>query len=379
MNPSDGELVELDAPDRHKRKANGRDKSDTKPKRFALVSFDDIPLVKDGNYIIKGLFPREGLIVVWGPPKCGKTFWTWDALMHVALGWPYRGRRVCQGVVVYIACEGERGFGARAAAFREAKLTEEARVPNFRLMTTRLDLVGEHQELIARIGEQLGDDRPVAICIDTLNRSIRGSESSDEDMGNYVKAGDAVREAFRCAVFVIHHCGIEGSRPRGHTCLSGAVDAQIAVKKDKDTGIIACVVEHMKDGPEGDEFYSTLEVVEVGEDNDGDPITSCVILESDEGPPGRGKSDLSTQQRRSMESLETLIADFGQPAPNAAHYPPGVSVVPLDLWRNDMNKRGILSTEKKDTESRTWRRIREKLHEKGRIGEYDGLVWPILP
>jgi hypothetical protein len=33
-------------------------------------------------------FPRVGLILVWGPPKCGKSFWTFDTVMHIALGWP---------------------------------------------------------------------------------------------------------------------------------------------------------------------------------------------------------------------------------------------------------------------------------------------------
>jgi hypothetical protein len=37
-------------------------------------------------------FPRVGLIVVWGPPKCGKSFWVTDAMLHVALGWPYHLR-----------------------------------------------------------------------------------------------------------------------------------------------------------------------------------------------------------------------------------------------------------------------------------------------
>jgi hypothetical protein len=35
-----------------------------------------------------------------------------------SLGWEYRGRQVQQGTVVYIACEGERGLGARSEAFR---------------------------------------------------------------------------------------------------------------------------------------------------------------------------------------------------------------------------------------------------------------------
>ena len=63
-------------------------------------------------------------------------------------------------------------------------------------------------------------------------------------MTAYVQAADAVREAFGCAVVLIHHCGVDGTRPRGHTSLTGACDAQLAVKRDG-SGIITCTVEYM--------------------------------------------------------------------------------------------------------------------------------------
>ena len=38
--------------------------------------------------------------------------------MHIALGWSYRDRRVEQGTVLHIACEGVSGLGARREAWR---------------------------------------------------------------------------------------------------------------------------------------------------------------------------------------------------------------------------------------------------------------------
>ena len=58
--------------------------------------------------------------------------------------------------------------------------------------------------------------------LDTLNRSISGSESYDEAMGKYIEAADRLAETFVCLVLIIHHCGVESSRPRGHTSLTGA-------------------------------------------------------------------------------------------------------------------------------------------------------------
>ena len=71
-----------------------------------LVAFDDVLMSTTGFYLVKNLIPRAGLVIVWGAPKCGKSFWTFDMLMHVAFGWEYRGLRVKGGPVVYCALEG---------------------------------------------------------------------------------------------------------------------------------------------------------------------------------------------------------------------------------------------------------------------------------
>jgi len=270
-------------------------------RRFNLVRFDQIQIPTDPAYLVKGLIPREGLCVAWGPPKCGKSFWVYDVVMHIACGWEYRDRKVKRGPVVYIACEGERGLGARTEAYRQEKAPVDA---DFYLLTTRLDLIGEHKTLIADIAAQVG--HPVAVVIDTLNRSLRGSESHDDDMGDYVNAADAIREAFACTVIIIHHCGIEGSRPRGHTSLTGACDAQIAVKKDR-SGTVTCTVEYMMDGPEGDEISSKLEVVDVGTDDDGDAIASCVVVKAE-----KTKTDTATKLSKNQQTMLGLLDDFGK-------------------------------------------------------------------
>jgi hypothetical protein len=146
-----------------------------------------------------------------------------------------------------------------------------------------MNLVKDHVALIEAIKLQLGGTLPVAVVLDTLNRSLHGSESEDKDMGAYIQAATAVREAFSCAVIIIHHCGVAGERPRGHTSLTGAADAQIAVKRDS-AGYVIATVEWMKDGPEGTTIASRLEQVEVGVDDDGDPITSCVVVPVEDRP-----------------------------------------------------------------------------------------------
>jgi hypothetical protein len=299
---------------------NGPDARAPGRKRFELIPFDKISFDTSPVYLVKGIIPRVGLCVFWGPPKCGKSFLVFDMLMHVALDWPYRERRVQQGAVIYCAFEGPTGLRNRVEAFRQRKLAEGAGGVPFYLIADAMNLVADHQALMASVRAALGDTKPAAIALDTLNRSLAGSESDDRDMANYVKASDALRIAFDCAVVIVHHCGHEGTRPRGHSCLTGAIDAQIAVKRDAADNIIA-TVELMKDGPQGDEFASRLEVVEIGTDYDGDKITSCVIVPVDGLAPSRGnRPKLTKGAKIALAALHEAIGECGTVPPASKPY-----------------------------------------------------------
>jgi len=206
---------------------------------------------------------------------------------------------------VYCAFEGQSGLAARIEAFRQHHLTEDAEAVPFYAQTMTLDLVRQAGELIKAI--KAGSIIPAIVTLDTLNRSLHGSENSDEDMGNYIKAADAIREAFGCAVIIIHHCGVEGTRPRGHTSLTGAVDAQLACRRDRNNNV-ELKVEWMKDGDsEGQIVTSTLKSVEVGTDADGESITSCVILPAE----GVAQPECSAKLPKNRETLLGILKEGG--------------------------------------------------------------------
>jgi AAA domain len=313
-------------------RANGADKASP---RFPLVRFDDVAMSAASADLVKNVLPRSGLAVVWGPPKCGKSFWLFDLLMHVALGWKYRSLRVQAGTVVYIALEGAGGFKRRVEAFRRTR--PEAKGAPVYLMFAPLDLVHDHKALIASIRAQLpADVTPAVVAIDTLNRSLRGSESKDEDMGAYVRAADAIRDAFDCCVSIVHHCGHNGERPRGHSSLLGAADVQIAVKRQGDD--IVAQVEHAKDGEGGLEIVSRLAVVPLGKDEDGDPMTSCVVeaveADGEQQPQARSWPKTLTMFKRAFDFAFCESPEDIHPLPNG----PAVRAVKRAFVRHEFMK-----------------------------------------
>lgn len=348
--------------------------------RFRLVPFAEITLDRSRNYLVQGLIPREGLVVFWGPPKCGKTFVLFDMMLYVALGWLYRGRRVAKGPVVYIACEGERGLGARVQAFRQKHQAQGPLMPPFYLLATRLDLVADARTLVDDITAQLdGLDTCAAIVIDTLNRSLNGSESSDQDMGNYIRAADRLRERFHCAVIIVHHCGLERGRPRGHTSLEGAADAQIAVTRNGATGDILAKVDWMKDGAGGDEIVSRLNLVEIGSDEDGEPITSCIVLPVDpNGMPRAGKqSSLSARQKRALALLEGEIKLHGVVLEPGNHVPASTKAIKREAWREACYKGLGVGSDKPDARRQAFNRAVVDLLAKKAVETWDDWYWPI--
>lgn len=350
-------------------------------RRIKLVPFDEIKIGTDPPSLVQGLIPRVGITVVWGPPKSGKSFWTFDVCMHVALGWDYRGRRVQRGPIIYCAFEGQTGIRLRTAAFRQELLSEQAEGIPFYLQPCPLELVRDHKELIEAIHETLGDIKPVAVVLDTLNRSLGGSESRDEDMGAYIRAADTIRETFNCAVIVVHHCGVDDRRPRGHTSLAGAADAQIAIKKDTDN-IIFATLEALKDGSgEGDVIASQLEKVELGEDSDGLPIGSCIVVPVEISATTKKKKEKEKRVTGAagvaLKILKRAVSGAGEIPPACNHIPPNVRAVKAELWRKYCYEGSVADPgAKQDAKQKAFIRAVKHLQNIEAIGMWGEWVWP---
>jgi hypothetical protein len=272
--------------------------------KFKLTPFADMRPGDDILYLVDELIPIAGLVVVWGPAKSLKSFWTLDVMYHVARGAEYRDRRVKQGTVIYCAFEGGYGYKKRIEAIRRYHgLADDENVPLY-VMSASTNLIKEKDELAKQLKAQLGNTSPAAIVLDTLNRSLVGSENTDKDMGEYVRAAEVLRDTFRCVVIIVHHSGhFEKDRPRGHSSLPGAVDAQLAVKRDESTLVVT--TEMMRDGPEGQEIVSRVEAVEVGEDMHGKTLTSLVVV------PGAGTVPEATRRGwpKALSLFERVLKD----------------------------------------------------------------------
>jgi hypothetical protein len=263
---------EPEAEKEQKKEAPNREQEPPKI-RFTMFHESEITLSNEPDYRIYNVLPNKGLGLVYGEHKSGKSFFTYDLVMHVARNIPYRDHDVVGGTVIYIAAEGESGFDKRIEAYRRR---HQHKTSNFFIIKQCPNLVLDHPALIKDIKTQVPGEMPAIIVLDTLNRTLAGSESSDKDMPAYIAAAGAIEREFNCLVLLVHHCGWEKGRPRGHTSLPAAVVVQIMVQRDGGGNVVA-TVERAKDMEAGGVFTSKLDRVELGADRRGNMMTTCVI------------------------------------------------------------------------------------------------------
>ncbi len=333
----------------------------------------------------QGIIPRVGLVVVWGPPKCGKSFWAFDLVMHVALGWEYRGRRVQQGPVVYLALEGGEGFRARIEAFRQSFLPEVPEPVPFYLGRRRPQHGpkdhGDPDRLHPKL--QAAGRLPAVVVIDTLNRSLAGSESDDKDMAAYIRAADAIRAAFGCVVIVVHHCGIDATRPRGHTSLSRrgrCPDRRQARTRSAITSWSPSSL-HEGYGPEGD---SPAKPARGGRRRAPMPTAtwnhvSCSVIPDRRRPRPRPRATEGNRSAKkvALDILRKALDEAGSIPPSSNHIPPNTRTIPVETWRAYAYQASITESDKPDARQKAFVRAVRDLQAADLIGIWRELVWLI--
>ena len=247
------------------------------PSRFAHEMAGQEPI----KWLIKGVVPKAELIILYGASGAGKTFVALDHAFAIARGVDWRGRRVDQGVVVIIAAEGGKGVAQRLQAYAQYHGIDLRDVPNLRIITAAPNFL-EGDDIAEVIAELQSIGEVSCVMVDTLAQVTPGAnENTSEDMGRALSNVRLIHRATDATVYGIHHAGKDLSRgSRGWSGLKAAADAQIEVLRHEG-GDREIHIEKMKDGEDGTRWGFKLEVVDLGVDYDGDPVTSCVAIESD--------------------------------------------------------------------------------------------------
>lgn len=274
--------------------------------RFTVISAADFVKQPSPGWIVHGVLPRAEVAVLFGESQSGKSFAALDLAVAVAMGTLWRGRRVTRGRVVYIAAEGMGGCRNRLKA-----------IAIHRGVDLRcLDLIADCPNFLQKddalaVAKSVG--KADVIIVDTFAQvTPGGNENSAEDVGKALAHCKEIHRITGALVILIHHSGKDSSKgARGWSGLRAAADAEIEITRSD--GVRTMRVTKQKDGEDGLRFPFKLEVVEVGRDEHGDPVTSCVVVHSEMANhlPLAAPRKLGTNEAIVLEEMERLVDASG--------------------------------------------------------------------
>ncbi|UPG72895.1 helicase RepA family protein [Roseomonas gilardii subsp. gilardii] len=345
--------------------------------RFQVRSFNQCRVDHASRYLIKGILAPRDFGLIFGQPGCGKSL-VGPLLCHaVAEGRRVFGRRTRKSRVLYIAAEAGADMEVRFCAMRE----RYGDVEGLDLIAVPIDLQDQNSGDLEYLLAEIARLKPDLIVVDTIAAAFPGLEENEaRDMGRAVRILRSLTEPSGAAVLAIHHAPKEGNTPRGWGGLNGDADVTMRVEGQDDQPRSVTFGKN-RNGPSGHAFTFGLELVELGEDQDGDPIRRPVAVELDEEdrqkPRGKPLNDNQMGWLRDLQSLFATpdLAVIRAPAPDAR----GVPTLTRDQLRVGLREAGRFELDRNGNLTEKDRgKLRDMLNalkDKGKIGLSADLVW----
>lgn len=370
--------------------------------KFKAVTWSNLDAPgPEHEWLIKGLITRGETGMVAGQSQSGKSFLVCDMSLSVARGVEWFGARVRQGGVVYQAGEGAKGIKKRLRAYRKFHdISTDEDLP-FVLLPSRIDLYNNNDqtdELIEEIKHWTSTfEVPLElVVIDTWSTATPGANENDgKDVSVILERCAKISQSTGAAVLIVHHMNADGAKVRGHTSIMANLENVLLVRPidahhDADgRQVREVVVSKNKDGEGGKSFKFVLRGVEIGKDEDGDPITSCVVSQKNgdgtDAPPPEA-AQISDADLTLIRAIEKAVADHGMKPPAATGLPQNLRVVEGkrvtaaydSLSFDDLdieNETEEARTKRMNARRQAMKRSGERLVKKGLIAKENNLFW----
>jgi hypothetical protein len=257
---------------------------------FNPMSLAGLLAMPPKEWLIDQLFGSGDLVMIYGAPGCGKSFWTIDMIFAACLGEKFARRfDVLRPLnVAYTAGEGISGLPSRfQAAAEHWGVIDEVSTFTFFATTPQLyesEDIAYTTSITKFINEWQtrqadGQAQPLdVLIIDTLHSATAGAdENSARDMGIVLKLAKKATQELGCAVVLVHHTNKGGTAERGSSSLRGAMDCMIEIRRISENNTGTKAVMHcakLKDGEawkdQTFDLFAMLDSVRVDWDEPGE-------------------------------------------------------------------------------------------------------------
>jgi Bifunctional DNA primase/polymerase, N-terminal/AAA domain len=351
-------------------------------------------------WLIKGLLPETGSGLISGQWGSYKTTVALDLAASAMTATPFAGKYIVkrQGGVAYFACEGAGGLASRLTAIARARGATGALPFAYRADCPPLTADGALERLshmVEDAAKGLKDkfDVPlVLLFVDTIVTAAGYAKAGDENDAaaaqRVMSTLDGLSQRTGALVLGVDHFGkVTDTGTRGSSAKEGAADVVLALLADREiNGSVTntrLAIRKQREGFAGLELHFTPKTVEVGTDQDGEPITRTVI-DWNPAPAATADAGWPKSVRLLQRILMTVLVDGQdiQPFPDG----PTVRACDLEVVRHEFYKQHPAEgPEKKKAETRrkAFNRAVDDAQARGLIAtrEIDNvqLVWLATP
>lgn len=307
------------------------------------------------RHLIKGIFARGETSAWIGAPGSLKSALMASAALAVASGSDWFGRRNKEQCgVVYFALE--------RADLVERRLTVATANLEIPVAIVRGVIDLKSGQSVARVISTINEAAeafgcPVGLVVFDTFAKLIAAAGLDEDkaahQGLIFANIERIKSRLDCHVALVGHTGKNEDRgARGSNAILGDVDLMVKIEGSE---IKTATVTKANDAPEGPLFKFRSELCDLGTDEDGDPITINIAIQTDETAQGNRSNEpkLSPNQR----VMYRLLAEAG------------AAGLTKDEWNEQARENGI-------TAKQRIYEIRMSLKDRGLVREYGG-VWKV--
>ena len=131
-----------------------------------------------------------------------------------------------------------------------------------------------------------------------------------------------------------------------------------------------------RDMENGRKVAFTLQSVGLGKDEDGDPLTSCIVKPEEVLSGSLGKKQrLSGNAQIALQALQDAMSKYGHKMQDAEHYPQNRKFVTVDQWRICYLRMRAESDIKNSSIKKDFSRQVENLEKQDIVRSYDNNTW----
>lgn len=289
------------------------------PAAAARVRFlSDADAVVRPSWLLKGWLPKQGVVLLAGQSRIGKTFLSLELAGALATGGSFFGRAVRERVgVLILAAEGGGTIAPRLEALRLHRLggIDAAALPIAWAEISDANEIGAivaaaAVEMHSRFGLRLG-----LVGVDTVAAAFGVDENDAQLATSAMKAlGKLATDADVLVVAVAHYGKSDGAGVRGSSAWTASADVILAATGDisettgevKDRKLALTKSRFAETGPIAD---FDLRSVNLGLDEDGDPISAAVIGQA-------SAVVMNGHQALYMDRFETLLHAAAEKMPD---------------------------------------------------------------